>query len=118
VVTARDEWVYDFSEDWIDQKVRFLIDGYNSEVDRHFGEINREQVVDELDYSIKRTRAVKNDLAKGRKYAFVRERIVSSTYRPFVRRKVQLPLVYLPAEGPPACARWSWSEEAGSEHKP
>jgi predicted helicase len=31
VVTARDEWVYDFSKKFVEEKVRYLIQEYNSE---------------------------------------------------------------------------------------
>jgi predicted helicase len=87
VVTARDEWVYDFSEKNLTKKVKFLINFYNSEVKRLKG-IKQEKIKDEVDYSIKWTRALKNDLSKGRKYAFSKAKIVDSLYRPFVKRKL------------------------------
>jgi predicted helicase len=88
VVTARDEWVYDERKDNLNRKVNFLIDIYNTEVDKYFGKVQRSEISDRLDYSIKWTRAVKNDLIKGRKYSFEPRHIVSSTYRPFIRREM------------------------------
>jgi len=41
-----------------------------------------------LDYSIKWTRAVKNDLRKGISYEFDKSTIVKSTYRPYVCKKL------------------------------
>ncbi len=84
VVTNRDEWVYDFDKESLSKKVQFLIQSYNQEVERLVG-VKRSDVSDRLDYEIKWTRAVKNDLAKGRKYEFNDERIITSFYRPFTK---------------------------------
>jgi predicted helicase len=42
----------------------------------------------DLDYSIKWTRAVKNDLSKGVKYKFDDKLIVDCLYRPFIKKKL------------------------------
>jgi predicted helicase len=76
VVTNRDEWVYDNSEDNLTNKVNYLIEVYNNQFD------------DNLDYSIKWTRAVKNDLSKGVKYQFDDKLIVDCLYRPFTKKKL------------------------------
>ena len=86
VVTNRDEWVYGDNKRELEQKVGFLIDVYNNEVERYSGEVDREAAVDELDRSIKWTRAVKQDFASGVRYSFHSELMVTGLYRPFVKR--------------------------------
>ncbi len=86
VVTNRDEWVYDFDKDRLAKKVEFLIKTYNFEVDRLFGKTEKKDIKDKVDYQIKWTRAVKNDLDKGRKYAFQPDQVIESLYRPFCKR--------------------------------
>ncbi len=85
VVTNRDEWVYDFDKENLKQKVNFLIDKYNQEVERLKG-ISKDDIRNEIEYSIKWTRAVKNDLSKGKKYIFDESRIITSLYRPFIKQ--------------------------------
>ena len=69
VVTNRDEWVYDFDKANLEKKVKHLIDVYNFDVERLKGK-NKDEIRDGVDTSIKWTRAVKNDLSKGKKYEF------------------------------------------------
>jgi predicted helicase len=88
VITNRDEWVYDDNEQVLHEKICFLIDSYNSEVDRLFGKYENNQVADKVNYIIKWTRAVKRDLYKGIRYKFNESQIVDTVYRPFVKRKL------------------------------
>jgi predicted helicase len=88
VVTARDEWVYDENIQNLDKKINYLITVYNAELDKYYGNLRRSEVSDKLDYRIKWTRALKNDLVKGRKYSFEPNHITSSTYRPYIRRVI------------------------------
>jgi predicted helicase len=83
VVTARDEWVYDHNKKHLSDKIKFLIDVYNKELVLH-----KDKIKDIVDYSIKWSRAVKNDLSKGKKYIFNKKDIVESLYRPFVKKKL------------------------------
>jgi predicted helicase len=88
VITARDEWVYDTSAENLRRKVRYLIDTYNQDVDNRVtrsSSSNQPQAPNPL---IKWTRAVKNDLNKGKKYRFSAIYIRDSLYRPFVKRKL------------------------------
>ena len=85
VVTARDEWVYDFEKENVAKKVDFLIKTYNKEVDKHKGKTTNE-INNEINYEIKWSRAVKNDLQKGKKYTFEESKIVESLYRPFTKK--------------------------------
>lgn len=65
VVTARDEWVYDFNEKELKKKVQFLIDSYNKDLSILKGQ-PKEKVKDIIgkreEREIKWTRAVINDL--------------------------------------------------------
>jgi predicted helicase len=88
VVTNRDEWVHDETEKSLAEKVKFFIDVYNQNVDKFAGKIARNQIENVLDNTIKWTRAVKNDLSKGKKYIFNSGNIVSTLYRPFVKKKL------------------------------
>jgi predicted helicase len=88
VITARDDWVYDEIEPSVKQKIEFLIGVYNQEVDRLSGKLEKAKIADALDYSIKWTRAVKRDLARGVKYTYQSECIFDCLYRPFAKRKV------------------------------
>ncbi|MBX3164936.1 MAG: N-6 DNA methylase [Bacteroidetes bacterium] len=87
VVTARDEWVYDEKESNLEKKIKFLIDVYNKDAAKHKGKEQKE-IRNVINYSIKWSRAVKNDLAKGIKYKYDKKLIVESLYRPFVKRKL------------------------------
>jgi predicted helicase len=84
VVTARDDWMYDFDRGHLDQKVRHLIKIYNTEITRIGGKGSKKDVSAELDTAIKWTRAVKRDLGNGITYKFVDNKIVRASYRPFV----------------------------------
>ena len=83
IVTARDEWVRDFKKDELEKKVNFLIDSYNSDVERIEGNDSAKNKIDQIDYKIKWSRAVKNDLIKGEKYVYDSNKITRSLYRPF-----------------------------------
>lgn len=86
IVTARDEWVYDFDPKQVEAKVQFLIAEYNSELKRLKGELRtREHLEDRLAYRIKWSRAVKNDLSKSVEYVYAREYLQPALYRPFVK---------------------------------
>lgn len=86
VVTARDEWVYDIDSADLSEKINFLIDSYNTDVQRLSGKISKDDIANKVDYKIKWTRAVKKDLFTGKKYDFVQESIVQAFYRPFTKR--------------------------------
>ncbi|MCE7951586.1 MAG: DNA methyltransferase [Xanthomonadales bacterium PRO7] len=87
VVTARDEWVYGDGVDDVAAKMGALIDGYNADRKRLVGAA-KDDIASLLDYSIKWTRAVKRDLAKGVAYKFDGKLIVDSLYRPFVKKSM------------------------------
>ena len=105
VITARDEWVYDEIENNLEDKIKFLIKVYNREAERLAGKVSRAEIADHVDYAIKWTRAVKNDLSKGIRYAFQKDSISDCLYRPFIKKKLyfshelnemqyQLPMIF------------------------
>jgi len=85
VVTARDDWVYAYDRGSIRGKVRFLVDVYNADLAKLGGKGSGKRIDESLDYSIKWTRAVKNDLRKGVHYHFTEKMIIDALYRPFVK---------------------------------
>jgi len=88
VVTNRDDWAYDDDPGTLGEKIKLLISTYNAELKRFAGVRNRDDLAEQLDGSIKWTRAVKNDLRRGVKYEFKKDAIKESYYRPFVKRKL------------------------------
>ena len=88
VVTARDEWVYDDDSKYLKKKVRWLIKAYNADLKKLKDFRQSKELADMLDYSIKWTRAVKNDLRKGISYNYDKSLIVKSIYRPYVTKKL------------------------------
>jgi predicted helicase len=89
VVTARDEWAYGFDSLSLVDKIGFLISAYNADVKRSGARKQLGQAVENLDSSIKWTRAVKADLARGKNYSLDEKYIVCASYRPF-----NTPLLY------------------------
>ena len=77
VVTARDEWVYDFTPDSLKMKARFFADAYNGFLDK----------ADES-YSpvIKWSRNLRRHFQGGRRINFDESKIVTSRFRPFVNK--------------------------------
>ncbi|MDO8586235.1 MAG: type ISP restriction/modification enzyme [Armatimonadota bacterium] len=89
VVTNRDNWVYDWSEAPLAEKVRRLSETYNSEVDRW----KREGCPREIDSfvlsdetKVKWSRDLKADLKRRRYVLFSNERIRHALYRPFAAK--------------------------------
>ncbi|MGB1204269.1 MAG: type ISP restriction/modification enzyme [Chitinophagales bacterium] len=89
VVTARDEWVYDFNKNNLTEKVNYLIDTYNSELVNFKGK-SKAEIKDIIskrsNRNIKWTRAVINDISKNKNYNFDENCIVKGTYRPFTKK--------------------------------
>jgi predicted helicase len=88
VVTSRDEWVYDFQKKNLENKVKYLIDNYNSDIKNFVGKSKDDikDIISKRDKSnLKWSRAVINDISKGKKYKYEKDNIVNSLYRPFVK---------------------------------
>jgi predicted helicase len=87
VITARDEWVYDYSVKFLKHKVKYLINIYNLEVKKH-QTATQSELSTLVSSNIKWTRAVKNDLLKGQHYGYKVQHIRDSFYRPFVKKSL------------------------------
>lgn len=74
IETNRDEWVYDFSENNLKNKVIFLIEKYNSSVDNQ-----------KKDLSIKWNYSLESVMFSKIKTKFHEKLIIFSTYRPFCK---------------------------------
>ena len=85
VVTARDDWVFDFDRSDLAAKIKFLIDAYNHDLVRLSAVRGSGQLEEMLDSSIKWTRAVKNDFRRGTVYEYDDSQIIEASYRPFVK---------------------------------
>jgi predicted helicase len=83
VVTNRDDWVYDFSESNIFDKMSFFFDEFNAEKMKLIKENTSDS---SLSNSIKWTRELKKQLQKDNKLILDKECIVNSIYRPYVKK--------------------------------
>ncbi len=88
VTTARDEWVYAFNADRLEDRVKMLIYNYNSEIVRFV----QTDVVNNIDdfvnndpRFIKWTDRLKDALKKQNKLSFNSIQVRNSLYRPFVK---------------------------------
>lgn len=88
VVTARDEWVYDDSTNSLKEKLKFIIQVYNNDVSRLSGKTQKKELRNNVNYSIKWSRAVKNNLDRGTRFKLEEKFIVKSSYRPFVTKQL------------------------------
>lgn len=88
VVTNRDEWVYDENTTNLIKKVNLLIDVYNNDRTKFSQKIAKSEIKNVVDYSIKWTRAVKNDLSNNIEYSFDKSNLRDCRYRVFVKRKL------------------------------
>ncbi|MEZ2624184.1 DEAD/DEAH box helicase [Paenalcaligenes hominis] len=96
VKTQRDAWAYNSNLDSLGDNIKRLIDGYNQELTRFESIGNgesipeRESKVDDfLDFDPTKTswtRALKNDLVRGRVLSFQSTAPIKSLYRPFTKQ--------------------------------
>ena len=96
VKTQRDAWAYNASKEKLKSNMGQMIGFYNAEVARFNREYPgldkkaREAVLDDfIDTDPKRiswTRALKQELAKGRAFEFEADSVVTSLYRPFTKQ--------------------------------
>lgn len=76
VSTNRDEWVYDFDEENLEKKIKFFIQTYNEFLK------NRNK---NFETKIKWSSTLKNYFNSGKKIAFDKDKIINSSFRPFVK---------------------------------
>jgi predicted helicase len=88
VVTARDEWVYDWSDIALNDRLPWFLARYEAERLRlePLDKRKRREAIEE--HEIKLTRALKNDLVAGTELTYNAERNRDVAYRPFVRKRL------------------------------
>lgn len=96
VVTNRDAWCYNASRVGVSSNMARMIDFYNSEVGRFaeaYPALNKKQRTELMDdfissdeQMISWTRALKQDLARERRFAFDEKCLVPCLYRPFTKQ--------------------------------
>lgn len=84
--TNRDEWVVDYSDHSLQNKVKFLINQYEQERIRLNGQITAANVANKVSYTIKWTRKLKKLIVSGESLSFIKSCIITSQYRPFSSR--------------------------------
>jgi predicted helicase len=94
VVTARDEWSYDFSQKSLKDKSKFFINLYNNEIIRWKNSEQNIPINDFIDRTIKWTEELENHLSKGHILSFNDENIVLSNYRPFIKKLFYFDRIY------------------------
>ena len=85
VVTARDEWVFDFSANVVGERVKSLVDIYETVRSKHGG---MEFDDADLGVEIKWTRDLKRQLRHNLTNTFARSNIRDALYRPFVSKSL------------------------------
>jgi predicted helicase len=85
VVTARDEWVYDFDLQNLKKKILFFSNFYKSECERWQNSDKKIAVNDFVDRTIKWTSELESHLLKSSSLDFHTKFFKSSLYRPFIK---------------------------------
>ncbi|QIA23286.1 type ISP restriction/modification enzyme [Mesorhizobium sp. AA22] len=88
LVTNRDDWMYDRSDEKLGIKASYLVDRYESDRKTLPRYRQGKPQVDKLDSSIKWTRSVKRSLQNDRPFRLSDTRTVAAMYRPFDRQKL------------------------------
>jgi len=86
VVTARDEWVYDFNGDNLIEKVKFFCNFYQQEHMKWEKSDKKLPINDFVDRTLKWTSELETHLQKCSKLEFDSHLITYSLYRPFVKK--------------------------------
>ena len=95
ILTSRDEWVYDFDEQSLNEKVRFFCAAYDKEMQRLDTEgLGLGSIRDWVDRSIKWTSELESHLVRSDAIDFDQENIVPNLFRPYVaKRSYYAPIV-------------------------
>ena len=106
MVTARDDWVYDFDKANLRKKVKHFCKVYANEIARYKKQLpEKSEIGNWVNREIKWTSELEAHLTKGNKITYSNDSIVNSLYRPFVKknfywqprivhRQYQLPLMF------------------------
>ena len=89
IVTCRDAWAYNFSENTLTENIQRMIETYNTETDRWKRQESKGAAVDNFvisdDTKISWSEALKRNLQRGKTTDFSQEKIRTSLYRPFTK---------------------------------
>lgn len=95
IVTARDSWVYNFSKEMLEAKVKATIDFYNEqrilflEKKRNVEEtVNIENFIDTNPLKISWSRSLRNNIGRNKEYIYNPENIKMALYRPFCKNNL------------------------------
>lgn len=86
VKTNRDEWVWGFSSENVLERVRYLTDSYNAQLQTIDGSATSKNVATQISYDIKWTRKLKKQVVARKHLVLEPGRAISALYRPFSKR--------------------------------
>lgn len=84
IVTARDEWTFDFNRESLYKKAKYFCDFYKKEKSRWLLSDKQKPINDFVDRTIKWTEELESHLQKGSNLVFSENKIRYSLYRPFI----------------------------------
>ena len=85
VSTNRDDWAYDFDKEQLTKKIKYFLKIYDSERKKWADKkLNDKNMNENLDYSIKWSEYLKNQLISNKDIKFNKKSIVKCLYRPFI----------------------------------
>jgi len=87
VNTARDEWVTDFNEQNLAEKIKYFISVYNENVKDLSKIKDIKELEQKIDKTIKWSESLQNRLQQGKKCKFSLKNIVKIEYRPYIAKK-------------------------------
>ena len=89
VLTARDDWAYDFDKEQLEKKIKHFLKVYDRERKKWADKkLNDANFNDNLDYSIKWVGDTKDYMVKNKEIKFNKNAIRKCLYRPFVKNYV------------------------------
>jgi predicted helicase len=94
IVTARDEWSYDFDNNNLKNKVIFFCNFYKSEQIRWEQSDKKETINNFIYRTIKFGSEIENYLIKGSQLSFCESNIIISQFRPFVKKLFYFDKIY------------------------
>ncbi len=86
VVTARDEWMFDFNEAVLKEKAEYFCKIYNDEVGRWRTSEKNVKINNFVSRDIKWTEELESHLLKGSNLEYREENVIQSLYRPFIKK--------------------------------
>lgn len=86
VITARDEWVYDFDVQRLKNKIKYFCKFFENEKDRWNKSDRKAAINDFVDRTIKWTSELEDHLTKGSTISFNPKSFKQASYRPFIKR--------------------------------